>query len=261
MPNIRLGIQTISLQQPLQKSLETAARLGAGAVELDARHEVPYHDFSRTALRQLRRMLEKLDLKVSAVRFLTRRGYCTSEALDDRVVATQAVMKFAYQLGSSVVVSHLGSLPEDEEGSDWDTLVDVLSVLGKYGNHVGSRLAAQTGGEEGSQLARLIGALPEGSVGVHLDPAALIINGYSPLEAVQALGPHILHVQANDAVRDLTRGHGLATVLGRGTADFPSLISALEAYTYRGWLTIERRDSNNRIGEIADAVEYLKRLQ
>ncbi len=118
----------------------------------------------------------------------------------------------------------------------------------------------ETGSESGAEMAQLIEALPAGSVMVNLDPGNLIINGLSPAEAVDALGPHIAHVHARDGVRDLARGRGLEVPLGRGTADFPTLLAKLEEVGYRGYLTVERESSNAPLDEIALAVQFLKNM-
>ena len=73
MHQLKIGIQLKSLRQPFKKALHTAARLGARAVEIDARDELRPQELSQTGLRQLRNMLEDLNLTVSAVGFPTRR--------------------------------------------------------------------------------------------------------------------------------------------------------------------------------------------
>ena len=45
-----------------------------------------------------------------------------------------------------------------------------------------------------------------------------------------------------------------------GLAEFPELLGILEEHQYRGFITIERRQSENAVNEIADAVKYLKSL-
>ena len=80
-----------------------ASRIGASAVELDARNEIHPSQLSDTGLRQLRKMLEDLNLKVASLRFQTRRGYDHPQDLDRRVEATKAAMKLAYRLGAPVV--------------------------------------------------------------------------------------------------------------------------------------------------------------
>jgi sugar phosphate isomerase/epimerase len=102
--------------------------------------------------------------------------------------------------------------------------------------------------------------LPEGSLGVTLNPGNLIVNSFSPREAIESLGPHIMYVHAKDGVRDLARGRGVEVQLGRGSADFPTLLGTLEEYAYRGYFTVEREHADDPIGEIGMAVEYLKNM-
>jgi sugar phosphate isomerase/epimerase len=74
------------------------------------------------------------------------------------------------------------------------------------------------------------------------------------------LGPHVLHVHACDAVQELGTGRTLEVELGRGTADMPELIGRLTEFDYRGWVTIEARESANPIAEVENAVSYLRSL-
>jgi sugar phosphate isomerase/epimerase len=67
-------------------------------------------------------------------------------------------------------------------------------------------------------------------------------------------------VHARDGVRDLARGRGLEVPLGRGSADFPALLGALEDYQYRGFFTIAREESDQPEYEISEAVKYLTSL-
>src|SRR5262245_10297962 len=211
-------------------------------------------------MRQFRKLLEDLNLRVSAVAFPTRRGYDEPEDLERRVLATQAAMRFAYDLGCNVVINRVGHLPPQADDPRFGRLVEALTALGAYGERVGARLAAQTGSEKPNELARLIAALPDEAMGVDLYPSGLILNGYSPREAVDELGPHIIHVHACDAVRDAAARREFEVELGRGTADFPELLGRLAEFDYHGWVTIERRDSPDPIGDIENAVAYLRSL-
>jgi len=264
---LKIGIQTASLRLPLKKALYVASEMGADAVEIDARRELPASELGDTALRQIRKLLGDLNLQVAAVRFPTRRGYDVIDDLERRVAATKQAMTMAYKLGASVVINQIGPVPppvaDDRsplEQQRWQTLVEVLTDLGLYGEHHGAVLAAETGTESGADLAALLEALPQGMVGVNLDPGNLIIHEFSPQEAVEALGAVILHVHAKDAVRDLAQNRGVEVPLGRGSVDFPALLAALEEHDYRGYLTIEREDSEDRLFEITQAVKYLRSL-
>lgn len=258
--NLKIGIQLASLRMPFKKALHTAAELGASGVEIDARQEVLPRDITQTGVRQLRKMLDDRNLRVCAISFRTRNGYDVSQDIDRRVSATKEALQFAYKLGAPVVINQVGRVPAESSGPQWDQLVQVLADIGRFGQHVGAWLAAETGTEEGADLARLIAALPPGSLGVNLDPGNLVINGYSVAAAIEALGPHIMHVHAKDGVRDLAQGRGLEVPLGRGSVDFPELIGSLEEHQYRGFYTIERQQSNDPAFEIGQAVKYLTSL-
>lgn len=260
VPGLKIAIQLASLKQPFRKAVVTAAQLGASAVEIDARGDINAQTISTTGLRELKRMLGDLDLRVSAVGFQTRRGFDDHEEIERRVMATKAVMKFAHGVGANVVVNQIGLITRDENSANWKLLVEVLTDLSLYGHQVGARLAAQTGTESGEDLARLLKVLPPQGIGVDLDPGNLIVGGFSPLEAIQALGSNILHVHATDGVQDRARGRGMNVQLGRGSADYPALCAALEEHGYRGYFTIARERSENPPLECGVAVKFLKKI-
>ncbi|HEY4233896.1 MAG TPA: sugar phosphate isomerase/epimerase family protein [Lacipirellulaceae bacterium] len=266
MTNVKIGIQTCSLRQPLKQAIETAARLGAEGIEVDARTELLPAQMSQTAIRQFRKLLGDLNLRVSAVSFITRRGYDVPDDLERRVLATQAAMKMAQAIGAGVVINRIGHAASNSiAGASFASgqrsrLIDALTALGAYGDRVGARLAAQTGSESGEHLAELLADVPSQTVGVDLHPSGLIFNGHDPQAAVAALGTRIIHVHACDAVRDLSRGQAFAVELGRGSADLPGLLGRLTEFDYGGWVTIEQRDSTDPISEIANAVAYLQSL-
>jgi sugar phosphate isomerase/epimerase len=257
---IKIGVQLASLRLPLKKALLTAAQMGADAVEIDLRTELRPEELSRTGIRQVRKMLDDLNLRVSCASFRTRRGYDVADDLDRRVEATQEALRVAYDLGTNVVVNHVGRVPAEGEQAAWDTMRQALTDIGRTGQRVGATLAAETGTESGEELLRLIRALPAGSLGVDLHPANLILHGFSPLEAAQALAEHVLHVHATDATRDLAQGRGIEVPLGRGNAELPELLATLEEHHYQGYITIERRQSDNPIYEISQAVQFLRNL-
>ena len=260
MPALKIGLQLASLRQPLKQALMTANRLGAQAVEIDARRELKPADLSATAARQMRKLLEDLNLRVSAVRFQTRRGYDVAEDLEARVLGTKSAMRMAQTLGASVVVNQVGRVPESAESREWTLMVEALTDLGNFGQHYGALLAAETGTEGGSDLARLLDAVPRGLIGIDLNPGNLIVNGFSPLEVVETVGDNVLHVHASDGVRDLARGRGVEVPLGRGAADYPALLGALEERNYRGYFTVQRTGAEDPAFEIGQSMKYLQSL-
>ena len=246
------------MSMPLRKAIETASQLGASAVEIDARNDIHPTQLSDTGLRQLRKILEDRNLKVSALRFQTRRGYEHPQDLERRIEATKAAMKLAYRLGAPVVINSIGVVPEDETSGSWASMRSVLNDLGRYGTRVGAFLAAETGAEPGGKLATLLDGADDAFVAVALNPGQLIINRHDVTEAVLALKNRIQIVCAVDGVIDLAAGRGIAVPLGQGVTDFPQLIGMLEDVQYRGRYVVGRADST--LNELADGISYLKQL-
>jgi sugar phosphate isomerase/epimerase len=244
----------------LRQAISTAARLGADGVEIDARTELPPSELSRTGLREFHKLLDDLNLRVSAVAFPTRRGYDVADDLERRVAATQAAMRFATELRTDVVINRIGRVPENTDDRSFSQLVEALTAIGAFGERVGARLAVQTADQSPESLAKLLTQLPEQTVGVDLHPAGLIVGGHSTSEAVELLGQHVLHVHATDAVRDVAGRGAIEVELGRGSADLPELLGRLAEFNYCGWVTIARGDSADPVAEIGNAVAYLRSL-
>ena len=258
MLQLKIGIQLASLKLPFKKALLTAAQLGADAVEIDARHELPLDELSRTGVRHVRKMLEDLNLRACALAFPTRRGYDVLEDLDRHIDATKRALQFAYDLGAErggqqhwPHSCRCGSGELDHAHRFARRYWPLWPARGRHA-------IAETVAESGEDFLRLLKALPDGSLGINLDPGNLIVSGHSPVDATRLLGRHVLHVHAKDGVRDVAQGRGVEVPLGRGSCEFPVLLAILEQHEYRGYVTIERQNSSDPIGEIATAVKFLK---
>jgi sugar phosphate isomerase/epimerase len=257
---LKIGLDLASLQLPFPQALLTAARLGVEGVEIDVRNFLSLDDLSKTGVRQIRKMLEDTNLRVSSVAFPTRRGYETLQELDRRVEATKRAMQLAWDLRCNIVVNHVGNIPTDEADPAWTTLNHVLMDLGNFGHKVGVTFCAKTGNESAEVLQKLLQALPDQCLGIDFNPGALLMNGFAPSDAATLLGKHIQHFRAVDAVRGVSRHLGETTLLGRGSCEIPLLLAILEQHEYRGYVTIQRQGQDSLGSELANAMEYLKRL-
>lgn len=260
MTGLRIALQTSCLRQPLRKALNNTAQIGCEGVEIDARSELRPAEMSGTALRQLRKILADLNLRIAAVTFPTRRGYSDPDQLQARVEATLAAMQLASQLKARVLVCYLGSLPEQQSSPDRATLMDVLATLSAQGNRLGVQIAARTEAADLSNLKDLFAQLPEQALGLDFNPARLIDQEILPAHFLAELGQHVVHVHATDGVPDLASGRSTEVELGRGTADYPELLGLLEEHAYRDWLTVGRHDAQQPLEEAGNAVQYLRAL-
>ena len=258
MAELNLAIRIDSFGLPLKRSLDVAAAMGIRLVELNGRGEIHPEAMTETGLRHLRKLLDERNLSVASLRFQTRRGYDNPQDLQRRVEATKSAMELAYQIGARTVINGIGYVPEDEADPRYDSLQAVLGDLGRFGAKVGAFLAAETGGESGNSLAKLLDKDEDGFVAVALNPGQLIVNRHSVSDAVDALKQRIQVVCATDGVLDLAAGRGINVPIGEGTADFPQILATLEDVGFRGPVTVGRADSS--LAEVRQGVEYLSNL-
>jgi sugar phosphate isomerase/epimerase len=120
-------------------------------------------------------------------------------------------------------------------------------------------LLLETGQETAEELRRFLEDLNHPAVGVNFDPANMILydKGH-PREALRTLGPWIKHVHIKDAVRTPTPGTwGTEVPWGDGEVGGDAFLKALKEIGYDGVLAIERESGDDRVGDIALAVERL----
>ena len=258
MPDLKISVRLSAYNLPFKKALLAASQAGARAVEIDARLQLKPADLTDTAKRQIRKMLDDLNLRISSFRFQTRRGYDQLAELDRRIDATKQVMKMAYELGASYVVNQIGRVPADTESVAWQQLRSSMEDLGRYGSHVGAFLAAETGTESGEDLAKVLQSLENAYVAVAFNPGNLIVNQFDVRDSLAALGELTGIVIAQDGVIDISRGRGVDVPLGYGTADLPQILGMLEDHQFSGWFTVGRPECGEE--EVANAVSYLKNL-
>jgi sugar phosphate isomerase/epimerase len=153
-----------------------------------------------------------------------------------------------------------GQVPEDAADPRAALLGEALLALGQYGDRTGTTLALETGLESGAVLRTFLDRLDTGSLGVNLDPANLLMNGFDPYESVRALQGKIVHTHAKDARKVSASRAAQEVPLGHGDIDWMEYLAALEEVEYRGWLTIERDVSDNRVADVAAAVAFLRRF-
>ena len=260
MVGFRIAAQATAFAQPFRKALHTLAQLGCDGVQIDVRNDLRPTELSDTGLRQLRKLLDDLNLRVGSVAFRTRRGLSSREQLQERVDAAKSAMQFASRLDARVMVTTMGGLPDGETAEERVTLRDVLETLASYSHRLGVRVALQPAATTPEILSEFLRTLPEGTAWLDLHPAQLLAHGNSPREFAEVAGQHIAHIHAVDAVRDLSSGKSEEVPLGRGTVEFPEILGLLEEHGYRDWITIERRNSPQLAEDVGNAVQFLRSL-
>jgi sugar phosphate isomerase/epimerase len=207
------------------------------------------------ARREFRRLLDRKGLALSGLCADFGRGFKDPDANNEVVPATAKCLELARSLGTSVVTTHFGSVPEDESAPALAVMKEALRDLARTAEREEVCLAAETGGEPPERLRRLLGSLGLPFVGVNLDPANLVMRGESPTGAVEALAPLIVHAHAKDA-----RAGGGEVVVGEGDVPWPEYLAALEGVEFRGFQAIERERSETVKEDVAAAASFLRRF-
>ena len=233
--------------------------LGVSGVQLDARGELRATELSETGRRQFLHQLDERNLRVSSLYFPTRRAFYDPDQLDARTAATRSAMDFAFQLKAEVVCIRLGRIPVDSESPEYTTLCQVLEDLARYSNHVGSTLAITPTNDAPETIDELLSKIDSGPIGINFDPACFAMSDINACQAYRTLHSKVLHFTIRDGLKDID-GSGLEVPVGRGDVDWDETIALIEESEYRGTMTIERNAGDQKINDIANAVQYLQSL-
>jgi len=256
MLQLKTGIRSELLKLPFRKAVRWASEMGFEGIAINARHELKPAELSKTAIREIRKLLADHRLSVASVQFPTRRGYADGNDIERRVDATKEAMQFAFALGCSHVANCVGT-PQDVQTNQ--LFRETMADLARWGQHVGARLAVRTGRETSEQLEQLFQFLPPASIGIDFDPGEILLHDASPVDWLSRLGAHVLHFHARDAVRDLSASQTLPAQLGRGSNDWPNLLAILERNQYSGFITLEPQ-SPNILQECQESLAFLHHL-
>jgi len=256
MQRLRLAVASRCLQLPLKGALRRAAEMGASGIQFDARNELRPADLSETGRRQLLHSLTEMGLAVSSLDFPTRRPLADLDQLDSRLNALRETMQLAGRLKAPVVTARIGIVPEEADSEEFRLNVQVLNDLARYGNRVGVTLAVAS--PRPDPLSRLVQSVTEGPLGINFDPAAIVMAGGAPADAYRSLHSLVVHVIVRDGLRDAELG--VEVSLGRGEVPWDELLALFDEAGYTGWCTIDRTQGDDRPGDAARAIQYLRQL-
>ena len=260
MKHFKIGLRLESLNLPLRKALAEASRLSVAGVQIDAVGELAPGNLSQTGRREFRNLLRGFSLELTALGCPLRRGLDAAEDQEPRLEHVRKVMTLAYDLGPGIVVVETGQVPAEKDVERNRIMRDSLLNLAAHGDRIGAILAVETGLEAGAVLAAYLRSFDSGSLGANLDPANLLMHGFDPLQSARDLGVKVVHTHARDCRRASTSRAAQEVPLGHGDIDWMSYLETLEEIGYRGWLAVERQSGDDRIGDVAAGVAFLRQL-
>jgi inosose dehydratase len=262
--SVRLGVSPIGWSNddlpelggdtPLETCLAEARQAGFAGIELG--NKFP------TEPTVLRPILDHHGLALVS-------GWYSGRLLDrsvaEELVAIEAHRALLVAMGCHVLVyaetsgvgdrrRPLSSRPRlrDEEWRDFGSrLTDLADRLARSGIRLAYHHHMGTVVENEAEIDRLIGATGDG-VGLVLDTGHLAFAGADPAAVAYRHGGRITHVHCKDVRGDVLAWvqaadvsfldavvAGVFTVPGDGSIDFTTMLEALAAAEYRGWLVVE----------------------
>jgi sugar phosphate isomerase/epimerase len=284
---MKIGTIVESLKLPLFDGLKKAAELGVEGVQIYAvaRNGHNLLEYSPRQLRVLKQCCHDNNLQVAALcGDLGGYGFRQIDGNSERVDLSKRLIDIALELGTSIMTTHIGVVPENNSCKIYHTMAKSLRDIGEYAAGSNAYLAIETGPETPEALKFFIEkAVCSKGIAVNMDPANLVmVQNTDPVKAVYLLKDHIVHTHAKDGIHiqacnplkvytafaeggfeQLIAETGQLfkeTPLGQGGINWQEYIQALKDINYKGFLTIEREVGKTPVNDIDQAVKFLDKI-
>jgi sugar phosphate isomerase/epimerase len=289
----KIGVIVDSFRLGVKEGLIKSKEVGADGVQIYAvQGEMDPDNLSTAQRKEWKDFIGSLGLEISAlVGDLGGHGFQDAAANAAKVEKSKRILDLAVELGTNVVTTHIGIVPEDENSAIYAAMHKACDELSSYATSMGAYFAIETGPERSAHLKHFLDQLSSNGLSVNFDPANMVmVTGDDPVEGVYNLRDYIVHTHAKDGIQlrpveardvygmlgyDKNEGMSHETMallaeqgeafrevpLGEGSVDWPAYLAALTDIGYKGYLTIEREVGTNPSEDISKAVQFLKKLQ
>ncbi|MBQ5825315.1 MAG: sugar phosphate isomerase/epimerase [Clostridia bacterium] len=280
MYNFSIGVIVDSFRLPIKDAVKKAAEVGAQGIQVySTRGEMAPENLDAAARAEFKRLVEGNGLVISALcGDLGGGGFSFAERNPEKIEKSKRILDLAKELGTNVVTTHIGVVPEDKNHDRYKVMQEACYELSRYADEIGAHFAIETGPETSAVLKDFLDSLGSTGVGVNLDPANLVmVTGDDPVGAVYNLQKYIVHTHAKDGVQNFVEDpeivYGLKkrpvdvivtgdsfdeVPLGEGSVPWAGYLKALDDIGYKGFLTIEREVGDNPEADIRKAVSFLE---
>ncbi len=256
---MKIGVCLESLGMSFRQGLPRISRMGLSGVQVNALGELAPDQLTATGQREVRNLLKTYDLQLTALNCPLRRGIDIAQDQQPRLDFIRKVMDLSFELGPRVVIVQCPRVPENAEAATFPLLDEALRDLGAYGDKIGVRIGLEIGFDSADKVKGLLDRYDFGSLAVNFDPANLLLHGHNPAQNIIPLQGRLVQVHARD-VRISTVSSGASEVrLGAGDVEWLSIVGALTAIEYRGFITIEREQGAG-IEEVEAGIAFLKKF-
>ena len=273
-----IGVIIDSFRTDTASAVKKAAAVGAQGIQVYAtKGEMSPENLVGEKRSDFKKLVADNGLVISALCGDLGGGFGNRDENPERVEKSKRIIELAKELGTDVVTTHIGVVPQDSNHERYKIMQEACFELSRFADSLDAHFAIETGPETSAVLKGFLDSLGSTGVGVNLDPANLVmVTGDDPAGAVYNLRDYIVHTHAKDGkqlyykdpeivyglVKDslVTGPSFLEVPLGEGSVDWNKYLAALEDIGYKGFLTIEREVGNNPEKDIITAVDFLKNM-
>lgn len=285
MYNFKIGAMMDSFRCDRFDAIKKAAAIGVKGLQM---YGTKPESVSEEGRRELKNAMDASGLVFSAICGDLGCGFWKPEKNRELIDRSKRIIDFALDMGTNIVTTHIGVVPEDENHERYKIMQEACSELAEYAHSMNAHFAVETGPEKSETLAKFLDSLGSDGVGVNLDPANLVmIIGEDPANAVYNLKKYIVHTHAKDGVMHRKTNpeyiYGILPYpkapeikqpeektqntriydevpLGEGQVNWKTYLAALDDIGYHGFLTIEREVGDNPEADIRTAYNYLNNM-
>ncbi len=286
----KIGVIVDSFGVGVREGLKKAKEVGAEGVQIYAvSGEMDPANLSSAARKELKDYIASLGLEISALcGDLGGHGFQDRAANPAKVEKSKRILDLAVELGTNIVTTHIGIVPDDANGAVYAAMQEACEELGQYAKSMNAYFAIETGPETAAHLKSFLDTLSTNGVSVNFDPANMVmVTGDDPIQGVHTLKEYIVHTHVKDGIRyrevDPREVYGALgyepmdhgkiaqmvssgeifkeVPLGEGAVDFDAYFAALQEIGYTGYLTIEREVGDQPEADIRKAVQFIKRYR
>ncbi len=256
----RIGVDVDDFRLAIKDGLRRAAEMSFREVEFAAVGEVAPAGISATGRRHLAHFVHGLGLDLAALTAdLPALRLSDPGTVGEKVQRTEQVLDLAADLKVPVVTAAAGALTHPETGEPSPLALEALQRIGSRADARGVIYALRPTRETGERLVRVLDELRCPSIGVCLDPAAVVMSGADPLAAIERWADQIILFHARDGTAGLADRPGRETRLGEGEVDLMGVLAMLGVAEYSGPWILRRSDSPDPAADLQDACEVLNR--
>ncbi len=275
--DFKIGVMLESFRLPDREAIEAAKKIGAQGIQMYCtRGDHTPDTMTADKKKELLSIMNDNGLVFSAICGDLGRGFGNKELNPELIEKSKKILELAKELGTDIVTTHIGVVPEDTSEERYKIMQEVCFELSKFADEMGSHFAIETGPETSKTLRGFLDTLGSTGVAVNLDPANIVmVTGDDPVKAVDNLAPYIVHTHAKDGVKlgecnplhvykvvDLdsipTSKAFEEVALGTGQVDWKNYLAALDKIGFHGFLTIEREIGANPQKDIKIAADFLR---